>query len=68
MERFPARTEADLFAWIWRHHRELPPAYRGRNLAETVDELMRQSRPSLVRWCSSALARLAGRPAEKDRR
>lgn len=62
MERFPARTEADLFAWIWKHHRDLPPAYQGRTLVATVDELLKQSRPSFLVWCSSVVTRLIRRP------
>jgi uncharacterized ParB-like nuclease family protein len=43
MTRFPGRTEADLFAWIWRHHQHLLEVYKSRTLAETVDELMKRS-------------------------
>jgi uncharacterized ParB-like nuclease family protein len=56
MDRFPGRTEADLFAWIWRHHQRLPRRYRGRSLSETVDELMKNSQRSLPRRLFSALA------------
>jgi uncharacterized ParB-like nuclease family protein len=59
MERFPGRTEADLFAWIWRHHHDLPPEYQGRTLAVTVDELLKQSkRPFFDRVFSSMTALL----------
>jgi hypothetical protein len=49
MAYFPGRNEADLFAWIWQHHRELPARYRGRTLAATVDELMKHSRRGSLR-------------------
>jgi uncharacterized ParB-like nuclease family protein len=56
MDRFPGRTEADLFAWIWRHHQHLPQRYQGRSLAATVDELMKHSQRSLPHRLFSALA------------
>lgn len=53
MERFPGRTEADLFVWVWRHHQELEG--RGvHSLAEAVEGVGAQaSRPLPARlWHS----------------
>lgn len=38
MERFEGRTEADLFAWVWRHHQELEGQGIHR-LADAVDSV-----------------------------
>jgi hypothetical protein len=38
LERFPDRTEADLFNWVWRHHQELQ-AQGINSLAEAADSL-----------------------------
>lgn len=65
IERFPGRTDADLFVWIWRHHHDLPPEYRGQTLAETVDELLRQSQRSLFRRLIAAASRLTRRSGNK---
>jgi hypothetical protein len=67
IDHFPGRTEADLFAWIWRHHHDLPEEYRGRTLAGTIDELMKQSRRSFLRRVVAGVARLRPRALNKNR-
>nr|MBN1230118.1 hypothetical protein [Anaerolineae bacterium] len=42
MERFPDRTEADLFAWVWKHHKELES--RGiTSLVQAADDIAHRS-------------------------
>lgn len=39
MERFPDRTEADLFVWVWRHHRALQEQEGEGSLARAAEEV-----------------------------
>jgi hypothetical protein len=68
IDYFPGRTEADLFAWIWRHHHDLPPRYRGQTLAATVQELLRQSQRSFVARAWENLIGLFRRDAFKNKK
>jgi hypothetical protein len=46
MERFPDRTEADLFIWMWRHHRVLLEQHASspvRRVVDAVSSLFRRS-------------------------
>jgi hypothetical protein len=57
LERFPNRTEADLFVWVWRHNQELQA--RGiASLAQAADEVGEASRPFLARVWRSVVSRL----------
>jgi hypothetical protein len=48
LERYPNRTEADLFIWVWEHHEELRE--RGiRSLAQAADEVAASRQPFLKR-------------------
>jgi hypothetical protein len=49
LDEFPDRTEADLFIWVWRHHRELQQ-YGPISLEDAAEDVKRQaSRPFLSR-------------------
>lgn len=39
LERFPGRTEADLFIWIWQRHQEMLDFQGHGRLADTTDEV-----------------------------
>ncbi|MBN1313399.1 MAG: hypothetical protein JXB30_18475 [Anaerolineae bacterium] len=41
LERFPGRTEADLFVWVWRYQEELRSYYKTTNLTQVIDTLTR---------------------------
>jgi hypothetical protein len=41
LERFPGRTEADLFVWVWRHNQQLRARRRGAHLSTVADDLAR---------------------------
>jgi hypothetical protein len=41
LERFPGRTEADLFIWVWRYQEELRSYYKTTNLTQVIDTLTR---------------------------
>jgi len=46
LERFPGRTEADLFIWLWRYNQDLRAKDRGVHFAKAADDL---ARPGLLR-------------------
>ncbi len=49
LKRFPGRTEADLFIWVWQHHKELKA--RGiASLSQAADEVARASSPLRRLW------------------
>jgi hypothetical protein len=49
LDEFPDRTEADLFIWVWRHHRELQQ-HGPISLEDAAEDVKRQaSRPLLSR-------------------
>jgi uncharacterized ParB-like nuclease family protein len=60
LDRFPGRTEADLYLWIAKNHARLQMRYGGQERAtEAVDEFARQHRISaLRRWLRRLLHRL----------
>lgn len=39
LKRFPARTEADLFIWVWRHRQDLQQSGEATSVARIADEL-----------------------------
>ena len=41
LARFPGRTEADLFIWVWRYKEELQRYYKTTNLTQVIDALTR---------------------------
>jgi hypothetical protein len=48
LARYPSRTEADLFIWVWTHHQELRE--RGiKSLAQAADEIRASNRSFLSR-------------------
>ena len=63
IEQFPGRTEADLFAWIWRHHQDFPP---GQTLTETITAMSKQSQRSPLRRLLGAITRLTRKNATKN--
>lgn len=52
MERFPNRTEADLFVWIWQHQQRLLEQYTSSPVHRVVEAVS-----SLVRWPWLRIAR-----------
>lgn len=58
MHRFPGRSEADLFAWLWRHHREIHEQYGSQTFEETIAELIKQSERGLILRLWDRLRRL----------
>ena len=42
LEKFPDRTEADLFIWVWRHHKELERE-GVKSLADAAEDIRRQA-------------------------
>jgi hypothetical protein len=60
LKHFPGRTEADLFVWVWRYHRELRE--RGIfSLAEAAEAIKNRSKAGFLRHLIGKLARRAGR-------
>jgi len=49
LARFPARTEADLFIWVWRYKEELRRYYKTTSLMQVIDAL---TRPGWYRFLS----------------
>lgn len=49
MERFPDRTEADLFNWVWHHHRALQARGEG-SLARAAEEVRDQGGRAQRLW------------------
>jgi hypothetical protein len=58
LERFPGRTEADLFVWVWRHNQQLRAHHRGMHLSKVADDL---ARPGFLRALSRFWGWLRGR-------
>lgn len=48
LDRFPGRTEADLFIWTWRYNQELKSNGRPLHLSQVVSDLMSASRGGMV--------------------
>jgi len=53
LERFPDRTEADLFIWVWQHQQRLLKQYPSSPVHRVVEAVS-----SLVRWFWSRIKRL----------
>jgi hypothetical protein len=49
LERFPGRTEADLFIWVWRYNKELSDQHRKRGIVGAADDL---AQPRVLRVLS----------------
>jgi uncharacterized ParB-like nuclease family protein len=49
LTRFPGRTEADLFVWVWRYKEELRRYYKTTSLTQVIDAL---TRPGWYRFLS----------------
>jgi hypothetical protein len=50
LDEFPERTEADLYIWVWRHHKELQQQHGPISLEDAAEDVKRQaSRPFINR-------------------
>jgi hypothetical protein len=62
LERFPGRTEADLFIWVWRHRQDLQQSGEATSLARIADELPQEG----LRGTVSRLWQWLGRWLRRD--
>ncbi|MBN1426936.1 MAG: hypothetical protein JXB07_01040 [Anaerolineae bacterium] len=68
LTRFPRRTEADLFVWVWRYKEELRRYYKTTSLTQVIDTL---TRPGWYRFLGRLWRAVKGwltRQKTRDRR
>ncbi len=58
MERFPERTEADLFIWAWRHCQELQQRYGSARLSDIADQMAHMPRWGILGRIWRSVSRL----------